>query len=131
MDCPPCREMGIKLWGRSHRACLYMDIHCRDFTARPGQCWKLPGCLCFWPDVKAQKIMLKQAVLLLLSSISSGHQLTLAKESWFNLACRWHTGMLGAASISVASLGVHFASLCLRLWFFSPGFSSDSHVKYL
>lgn len=80
MDCPLCREVGIKRWGKSHRACLYTEVHSQGFTARPGQCWKLPGCLCFWPDVKAQEIMLKQAVVLLLSGISSGHRLTLAKE---------------------------------------------------
>ena len=81
MDCSPCGEVVIKCWGRSRRACLYMVIRCRGFTARPGQCLKLPGWLCFWPDAKAQEIMLKQAVVLLLSGISTGHQLTLAKES--------------------------------------------------
>lgn len=65
VDCPPCGEAGIKRWGRSCRACLYMEICCRGFAARPGQCLKLPGWLCFWPDVKAQEIMLKQVVVLL------------------------------------------------------------------
>lgn len=36
----------------------------------------------FWPFVKAQEIMLKQAVVLLLSSMSMGQQLTLAEENW-------------------------------------------------
>lgn len=59
-----------------------MEIRCRGFAARPGQCLKLPGWLCFWPDVKAQEIMLKQVVVLLLSGILTGHQLMLAKKSW-------------------------------------------------
>lgn len=37
--------------------------------------------LCFWPDVKAQEIMPNQTVVLLLSGISMGHQLTLAMGS--------------------------------------------------
>lgn len=82
VDCPPCGEAGIKRWGRSLKTCPYMEICCRGFAARPGQCSKLPGWLCFWPDVEAQEIMLKQAVSLHLSGISMGRQLTLAKESW-------------------------------------------------
>lgn len=135
VDCPPCREVGIKCWDRSHRACLYMEIHCRGFAARPGQCLKLPSWLCFWPDVKAQEIMLKQAVVLLLSDISTGHQLTLAKESWAVSDLIWLVAGTRACGELPASPwqfgGVYFGSVCLRLWFSSPGFSPGSHIKHL
>lgn len=135
IDCPPCGEAGIKCWGRSRRACLYMEVRCRGFAASPGQCLKLPGWLCFWPDVKAQEIMLKQAVVLLLSGISTGHQLTLAKESWAVsdliglVAGMQPCGELPASPCQLG--GVHFGSVYLRLWFSSPGFSSGSHIKHL
>lgn len=135
MGCPPCREAGIKHWGRCHRACLCAEICCEGFTARPGQCLKLPGWLCFWPDIKAQEIMLKQVVVLLLSGVSRGHQLTLAQESWVVSDLIWLVagmpGVQGAAGISAAVWRMQFGFVCLRLWFSFPGFSSGSHVKHL
>jgi len=102
-DCPPCREAGIKRWGRSRRACPYTEVRCRGFAARPGQCLKLPGWLCFWPDAKAQEITLEQVVVLLLSGILTGHQLMPAKESWavsgliWLVAGTWACGELPAS----------------------------------
>lgn len=70
VGCPPCGEAGIKHWGSSCRACLYMEVRCRGLAVRPGQCWKLPGWLCSWPEVKMQEVMLKPALVLLPSGIS-------------------------------------------------------------
>lgn len=134
-DCLPCGEVGIKRWGRSCRACLYMAIRCRGLAARPGQRWQLPGWLRSWPDVKSQGIVLKQAVALLLSGISTGHQLTLAEESWAGSdLIQLVTGTQACRELPAPPRhfkGGALGSLCLRCWFSSPGFSPRSHVEHL
>lgn len=135
MDCLPCGEVGIKCWGRSCRACLYTAIRHGALAARPGQRWRLPGWLRFWPDVKTQGIVLKQAAVLLLSGISTGHQLALAKESWaVSDLIQLVTGTRVCKELPAPLR--HFkggasGSVCLRCWFSSPGFSPGSHVEHL
>lgn len=60
-----------------------LSVHGGTLQGFHSQAWSVLEAvrLCFWPDVKAQEIMLKQAVVLLLSGISLGHRQTLAKES--------------------------------------------------